>query len=200
MTNQLNFNKINKTIFFIRHGEAFHNPPVEKFGKEILTDIKYFDAKLTKKGKSQCEYYSKKLKDLNLEIIFASPLTRTLQTASRIFKKTPIFGLEVIRERHGIRHCDARRGLNVLKKEFKNINFDMCEEGNGEIDPVWKLDKRETEKELKNRITEFLKWVKTRKETRIGVVTHQGYMCRLYQILNREYTPPKNCESLQLEL
>ena len=60
---------MNKTLYFIRHAQAEHNPDVDKYGKDILTDWKYFDAKLTEYGKEQREGLLKKdeLKEGELE-------------------------------------------------------------------------------------------------------------------------------------
>ena len=189
-----------KTIYFIRHAEAIHNPPVKKYGKSILIDEKYFDAELTEYGINQCYEVKDNFNSINLDIVFVSPLTRTLQTANILFQDIDIKikGLEIIRERLGVRPCDKRTGLIQLKKIFTNINFDHCIDG--DVDPLWTKTHRETEKELKARISKFLKWIQTRQEKKIGIVTHQGYMLRLYQILDLDFPAPQNCEVIKLNL
>lgn len=189
-----------KTIYFIRHGQAMHNPDVDKFGKDILTNEKYFDANLTEEGFSQCDSIKSKVLKINPDVVFVSPLTRTLQTANNLFSNTkiPIMGLEMIRERFGMRPCDKRSGLPELQKRFKNIDFETyCYSGDN--DPVW-TTKRETEYEIEMRIKKFLKWAKERPEKTIVIVTHQGFMIRLWNILGIRNPDPQNCEVRKLEL
>lgn len=186
-----------KTLYFIRHGQAMHNPDVDIYGKDILTDKKYFDAKLTTEGILQCKEY---VLDIESDVVFVSPLYRTLQTANLMFGKTgnKIMALENIRERFGVRPCDKRRSLSILRKDFPHIDFTNCEEGYD--DPIWTVDHRETEVEIKDRIKNFLEWIKTREEDKIVIVTHQGFMLRLYKVLGLDYEAPNNCETIKLIL
>ena len=172
-----------KTIYFIRHGQALHNPDVDKYGKGCLDNEKYFDANLTELGFEQCNSFKETVLSKSIDIVFTSPLTRTLQTTNTIFADSEIkvLGLEMIRERFGMRPCDRRSGVNNLKIKFKNIDFDTyCHTGDN--DPLW-TTKRESEQEIEMRIRKFLKWVKERPEKNIGIVTHQGFIVRLWNIL-----------------
>lgn len=190
-----------KNIYFIRHAEAIHNPPVKKIGnKDILIEEKYYDAKLTEYGEQQCYDVQEKMTKLDLDIVYVSPLYRTLQTASILFQKNNVElkALEIIRERLGVRPCDRRHGKPYLEKNFKNISFDQCLEGY--IDPLWKSNHRETEQELKTRISKFLKWIQTIPEENICIVTHQGFMLRLYKVLGLDFPAPDNCEIIKLKL
>lgn len=182
-----------KTLYFIRHAEAKHNPDVDKYGKDILTDWKYFDAKLTIKGKEQRKELLKK-KELfkNIDVIFVSPLHRTLETAEILhdFKK-PIIALEIIRERLGVRPCDKRKNIKKYKDRFTKIDFKLCEDK----DVMWKLDHRETEEELKQRIINFLRWIKKQPYKKIAIITHNGYILRLCnKVLNKKVEMVQNCE------
>lgn len=189
-----------KTVYFIRHGEAIHNPDVDKYGKDILTNEKYFDANLTDIGLSQCDLIKSEVLKLKPDIVFTSPLTRTLQTANHLFSNTNIniVGLEMIRERYGMRPCDQRSGLTDLQERFQNIDFETyCHPG--KKDPLW-TKRRETEQEIGMRIKKFLKWVKERPEKKIVIVTHQGFIIRLWNILGINNPDPRNCEIRKLEL
>ena len=187
---------ISKTIYFIRHGQALHNPDVDKFGKSILDNEKYADANLTELGFSQCNSIKKDILDKNPDIVFVSPLTRTLQTANHLFKDSGIniVGLEMVRERYGWRPCDRRSGVDELKIKFPNISFENCIPGL--VDPIWKKgeENRETEKQIEIRITNFLEWIKLQPEKTIAIVTHQGFLIRLWNIIGKINPPPGNCE------
>ncbi len=190
---------MNKTLYFIRHAEAEHNPDVDKYGKDILTDWKYFDAKLTEYGKEQREGLLKKDELKEVDIIFVSPLTRTLETSEVLYNlKKPIVALELVRERLGIRPCDKRRSITEQKERFTKIDFNLCED---DEDKLWKLNHRETEEELKQRIELFLKWIKTRKYNKIAIITHNGYILRLCnKVLNIKVEKVKNCDIFKIEL
>lgn len=189
-----------KTLYFIRHAEALHNPEVDKYGKSILTNKKYFDARLTDIGLKQCEEHIDEMTKMDVDIVYVSPLYRTLQTANIMFSKSNVRmeALERIRERTGVRPCDKRSPKKVLQKDFPHINFINCMVG--DEDPIWKKDYRETEEKLLLRIKSFLEWIKKTPEKSIVIVTHQGYMLRLYKLMGIKFSEPDNCEMIKLEL
>lgn len=76
-------------VIFIRHGETNYNIDCLKKGFIIKGDIKYIDGHLNAKGENQAINSSKYYKFINIEDIFVSPLYRTLQTATLIFKNHP---------------------------------------------------------------------------------------------------------------
>ena len=185
-----------KIIYFIRHGQARHNIYVDLYGKDFLdNNFSLTDPSLTEKGKAQCNNI--KLDD-DLDIIFVSPLTRTLETAKLLFKDRKLYAFEQIRERHGVRPCDQRSNINELKLKFHDINFDLCKDN---LDNIWKIDHRETEGELRERIKKVILWLKNRPEKKIGIVTHCGFIVRLLKVLNLlPNENPKNCEIFRIEI
>ena len=190
---------MNKTLYFIRHAQAEHNIDVDKYGKSILTDRKYFDAELSLKGKEQRKCILEQDEIRSVDIIFVSPLTRTLQTAEILSDiNKPIVALEKVRERLGVRPCDKRKTISEQKLRFPKIDFSLCEDNK---DTLWKLDHRETEEELKQRIINFLKWVKELKHEKIAIITHNGYILRLCnKVLNINVEKVNNCEIFKVVL
>ena len=191
---------MNKTLYFIRHAEAMHNPDVDKYGKDILTDWKYFDAKLTEYGKEQRKNILKEKELLEeVDIIYVSPLSRTLETSEVLCNlNKPIVALELVRERVGVRPCDKRSEISKQKVKFPHVDFSLCED---DEDKLWKLDHRETEEELKQRIISFLEWVKTKPFKKIVIITHNGYILRLCnKVLNMKVEKVNNCEIFKINI
>ena len=80
---------LNGKIIYIRHGETDYNKFLKSKGKSIKYDINYIDSPINKKGEQQALDASIKLQNLNIEIIYISPLYRCLQTAFFLFKNHP---------------------------------------------------------------------------------------------------------------
>ena len=64
-----------KKIHLIRHAESEANAAIDP---ESTT--KYFDARITYKGKQQAQNKYLELKDLKFDLHVCSPLTRTMET------------------------------------------------------------------------------------------------------------------------
>ena len=76
-----------KNIFCIRHGLAFHNIKAMEIGSDAYLMEECFDAPLVEKGIQQAKDLGNQWKGLNaVQIVFVSPLTRTLQTCEEIFQ------------------------------------------------------------------------------------------------------------------
>ena len=76
-------------VIFLRHGETDYNKDINKKGAKIKYDIQYLDGHLNLDGKKQAEKASELFKNLDIEAIYVSPLYRTLESASIIFKNHP---------------------------------------------------------------------------------------------------------------
>lgn len=78
--------KLNNKYYILRHGEALSNV------REIVSSWpEKFDNHLTEKGVKMIEKSAEELKDKNIDLIFASDLLRTKQTAETVGKE---LGLE----------------------------------------------------------------------------------------------------------
>ena len=76
-------------VIFIRHGETNYNIDFKKKGFKIKGDMHYIDGHLNPTGERQALEASKNFKLLDIEDIYVSPLFRTLQSATLIFKNHP---------------------------------------------------------------------------------------------------------------
>lgn len=81
------------TIFCIRHGEAVHNVMMERLGRPAIWQVVtgrlpwQIDTDLTDAGHAQSTALSNEFPEKkNLKLVFVSPLSRTLQTMSNIFR------------------------------------------------------------------------------------------------------------------
>mmetsp|Transcript_28637 Transcript_28637/g.64894 ORF Transcript_28637/g.64894 Transcript_28637/m.64894 type:complete len:328 (-) Transcript_28637:556-1539(-) len=206
-----------KVVYFIRHAEAFHNIAEREhelgslYLQEEHSGWKFWDAGLTPKGVEQCSKLRKELKSmahqLDCEVVVVSPLTRTLQTARLTIGSVkftdsppPFIATDLCRER--ITNCpaDSRRRLSVLKNEFPEVDFSQCIQS--EHDSMW-FDHKEDSQLCKERGIRFLKWLAKRPESRIAVVTHSGFLNRLFSQFGLGIAPddqeelrrrPANCE------
>ncbi len=167
-----------KHLYCIRHGTAEHNVLFHKIGKDAYMKIR--DSYLLEKGHKESLELGKSWDDIsNVEIVFVSPLRRTLQTALNIFKdhtKVEIIALDYLQEfPASLEHINHRQTKKDIMEEFKDTRVDfsliMCED-----DPYWHESHRETMVELNKRANDFIEFVKKRKETHIGVVSHSSFL------------------------
>lgn len=87
LTERLLSSEVATTVFLIRHGETLLTPLKKFSGDGPL------NPELTEQGLAQAELVAKAVADLNPEVIIASPLKRTRQTADILSRTT---GLPVI--------------------------------------------------------------------------------------------------------
>jgi len=207
-----------KWVWFVRHAEGFHNVAERQhelgtlYLQEEHSGWRFWDSALTARGKEQCQKTLREVESLShsleLELIVVSPLTRTLQTADLTVGKAsprhwsgerpPMIASDLCRER--ITNCpaDSRRPLGSLMKEFPHIDFS---ELTTEYDEMWEL--KEDNAKCKERGLKFLRWLEMRPERSIAVVTHSGFLKRLFEQfgmgtaesdLEELHRRPANCE------
>ncbi|XWS09662.1 hypothetical protein CRYUN_Cryun39dG0008500 [Craigia yunnanensis] len=171
-----------KILHLVRHGQAMHNVEGDK-NRVALLSPDLFDAQLSPLGLQQV---AKLQKDVHangllnrIELVVTSPLSRAMQTAVGVFGSeghtisTPncpqIMAVEHCRDRLGVRPCDMRRKVSDCQSLFPSIDFSMMD---GEDDNLWNPETRESGEELATRGTKLLKWLWTRPEKEIVVVSH----------------------------
>ncbi|KAK7319527.1 hypothetical protein RJT34_04249 [Clitoria ternatea] len=195
-----------KTIHLVRHAQGIHNVEGDKNYKAYLNPD-YFDAHLTPLGWQQVHNLRNHVRSSQLidkiDLVVASPLLRTLQTAVGVFggegytEKTdvlplmvanagnsnraaisslncpPIVAIELCREHLGVHPCDRRRSISEYQFLFPAVDFSLID---SDEDTWWKANVRETKEELAARGLKFLNWLWTRKEKEIAIVTHSGFL------------------------
>ncbi|XP_027346182.1 phosphoglycerate mutase-like protein 1 isoform X2 [Abrus precatorius] len=195
-----------KTIHLVRHAQGIHNVEGDKNYKAYMNPL-YFDAHLTPLGWQQVDNLRKHVRASGLinriDLVVASPLLRTLQTAVGVFggegytDKTdvlplmlanagnscraaisslncpPIVAVELCREHLGVHPCDRRRSVSEYQFLFPAVDFSLID---SDEDSWWKANVRETKEELAARGLKFLNWLWTRKEKEIAIVTHSGFL------------------------
>jgi broad specificity phosphatase PhoE len=189
-------------VHFVRHAEGFHNAANAAMGNDepstcaeaggLDTERKLWDARLTDKGKSQCQSLHQELDKKRSEgtwhdpeLIVVSPLTRTLETALLCFGPatedgTPWLVHELCRERWGKYTCDGRRPISEIRQEFPScIDFDShCHVEN---DESW-TPERESDEHCHERGLRFVKWLCARPEQNIVVVSHSSFLKHVFAL------------------
>ena len=192
-----------KNILCIRHGRAVHNVLSDKIGDKAYFLKESYDAPLVEEGILQAKELGNNSKQLkNIDIVFVSPLTRTLQTAENIFEKNQkvkIVALDKIKEfPQGIDICNKRRNRIELKEKFKKVDFSLLD---SDSDQMWREDRYEKVEELKERIDEFKKFVMNENDNNIAIVSHNNFLKELlFQNCDDETFILDHCHPYKLDL
>ena len=192
-----------KNILCIRHGRAFHNVLSDKIGEKAFFLKESFDAPLVEEGILQAKELGENSKQLkNIDIVFVSPLTRTLQTAENIFEKNQIVrivALDKMKEfPQGIDICNKRRNRIELKEKFKKVDFSLLD---SDSDQMWREDRYEKIDELKERIDEFKKFIMNENDNNIAIVSHNNFLKELlFQNCDDETFNLDHCHPYKLDL
>ena len=189
----------------IRHGESVHNILYKKYGKKVFFDKRYFDTDLTHKGFNEANDLGNIWNNkYNVELVLVSPLTRTLKTATNIFRDTnvPIIALECLREYPNTLHtCNARKNKSYLQNIFPRINFDYLET---EVDPSWNEFDSESINSLLRRINVLFDFIEKSNYKNIALVGHNSFISMMKDgKLNRNedgLEELKHCHPYKLEL
>ncbi|XP_071732338.1 phosphoglycerate mutase-like protein [Rutidosis leptorrhynchoides] len=195
-----------KTIHLVRHAQGVHNVAGEKdhsayMSEDLfdahLTPLGWQQVDNLRKH-VQASGLSKKI-----ELVVVSPLLRTMQTAVGAFggegsadannvpplmvantgdsdrpaisslNCPPFIAVELCREHLGVHPCDRRRSITEYKPMFPAIDFSLIE---NDGDVLWTKNTREKNEEVAARGVKFMKWLLTREENEIAVVTHSGFL------------------------
>lgn len=186
-----------KNIYWIRHAESLSN----------ISELNYqmIDPGLTTNGYSQCKILKKYLQTNNIfdsiELIVVSSLNRTLETCGEILNKEfcnshviPIISLDEIRE-HINQPCHKRDKIIKKKKKYNFVDFKYIM--NDSDCMYMKFNGQESKSNVILRCKYFVKWLKTRKEKNIMVITHGNYLMPMFSdvlknIVNKSFF--SNCE------
>tara|TARA_B100000945_G_C20142497_1_gene484589 strand:- start:45 stop:647 length:603 start_codon:yes stop_codon:yes gene_type:complete len=168
-------------IFFVRHGETDWNKSGFLQGQ---TDIP-----LNKKGREQSETLSIKLEKKKINLIFSSPLIRSIETANKVACRfnQGIICSNLLTERHfGI--LEGEKIEELKKSSRKKKILEKSATAN------YKPETGESLFEVNQRIFKFLKVLDSLEQRQtILCITHGGVLDLLYRIaINKEiYSPRK---------
>ncbi len=167
-------------IYIVRHGQTEWN----KNG--IIQG--HSDVPLNEQGIKDAKVIKEKLKDVNFDIVFSSPLKRAYQTAQIITSNEIKVDERLIERYNGV--YDGKHKDEI----FKSINFsndEECSKYNIEL-----------EKDIKHRLTDFLTTIKQEVSNKdILIVAHAGVILNIRIIIegmpksgNIKEFKLKNCE------
>jgi len=164
-----------KNVYCIRHGTAEHNVMFHEIGEEAY--MKITDSNLTDKGREESallgDHWTEKE---NIDIVFVSPLKRTIQTAINIFKGTNVkmYAFDDLKEYpasyENINHREDKKDLII--KYHKHINFRFL----SDKDSLWHDTRHETMEELEKRVIKMKDYLLNRQEKNIAIVSHSSYI------------------------
>ncbi|XP_021888109.1 phosphoglycerate mutase-like protein [Carica papaya] len=195
-----------KILHLLRHAQGIHNVEAEK-SKEATLSPQLLDAQLSPLGWQQVENLRKEVRSNGLfervELVVTSPMSRTIQTAIGVFgeeikgnqvgenkqdsrdhNSLPIIAIELCRERMGINPCDKRRSISNYQSLFPLIDFSQIE---SDDDILWKADSREGLLEVAARGMKLMKWLRTRKEKEIAIVSHGIFLQQTLLAFKNEF-------------
>lgn len=169
----------------IRHGFAQHNNLFKTCGEKAYYMDECIDSKLLDEGIQQAvDLHNNELNTLsNCDVVFVSPLFRTLQTAEILFTglDTKIIVCDILKEYpNGLQKVNCRKNKSELVKRFLKFDFSNI----NEEDISWNKDELETEEELDKRISYFKnKYLGPYFGKKICIIGHNSFLSKL--LLNR---------------
>ena len=191
-----------KLVHFVRHAQGFHNISPLKIQQRP------HDARLTPEGEAQCAALQAATAALRPALVVASPLTRTLQTATLCFEPQreaagapPLTALEGVRETCNFL-CDGRRPLSQIRPEFPAVDFGGCAD---DADALWASYEAKYGNQmsygkhresadlpaLAMRSRRAFAWLGARPEREIVLVSHCAFLQAIFgRIDGRDGRPP----------
>jgi broad specificity phosphatase PhoE len=165
-------------VYLLRHGHSVFQTTYEVTG----IDPGIVDAPLSDLGVKQVRELASQVSHLGIDLIVTSPLTRAIETAIGLFggrPAAPVIVNALMCERLGD-SCDIGRPASFLSAEFPLLDFsDLPErwwyEGPKDARGV-PVEPRDL---FSDRVTGFRKWLSSRRERIILVVSHSGFIASL---------------------
>ncbi len=145
-------------VHFFRHGAAISNDP--RLTEAQILEERFLDAPLNDHGREQARLAGNELAGAlhgaTVDVVLVSPLCRALETAELILSSAgispPVRVIELLREAHGVRPCDARRPRSVAAARFPSFDFSAVET---EDDTLHQPNARESVQALRSRCQRF---------------------------------------------
>jgi len=194
---------IQKTVWCLRHGLSLHNVMYKTMGMSAYTDLE--DTNLLEDGFIQAKNTNKNWKEINnIDIVYVSPLTRTIQTALNIFRgvDVKIYALDLIKEYPAsYEKINKRKSKQILIDNYGDkIDFSLLL---NEKDSYWQEgeENKESIYELKQRVDVAKHFLKHRNEKNIAMISHSSFINYfLYDNLDDENVELKHCFPYEYKL
>ena len=194
---------IQKTVWCLRHGLSLHNVMYKTMGMSAYTELE--DTNLLEDGFIQAKNTNKNWKEINnIDVVYVSPLTRTIQTALNIFRgvDVKIYALDLIKEYPAsYEKINKRKSKQILIDNYGDkIDFSLLL---NEKDSYWQEgeENKESISELKQRVDVAKHFLKHRNEKNIAIVSHSSFIHYfLYDNLDDENVELKHCFPYEYKL
>ena len=150
-------------LYLVRHGQCESN---------VIGRYNFVDEDINETGIKQAEDLSKKIKDINYDIVISSPLVRALHTAEivNVNNKDIITDERLVERKHG---SLEGKSVNVTdREEYWNYYTDK------------RYGTEENIPDLCNRVKEFLDELKTKDYKSVLIVAHSGVSKAFYVYFN----------------
>ncbi|KAH9690186.1 phosphoglycerate mutase family protein [Citrus sinensis] len=165
-----------KILHMVRHGQGVHNVEAEK-NIDALLSPELFDSPISALGWQQVADLGKYVHATGLlkriDLVVTSPLLRTMQTAVGVF---------------GSEGADAGWKSNCPPIVAHELCRDRLMES--EEDGMWYPEAREPYEDIEARGIEFLKWLWTRPEKEIAIVSHGVVLQHFLYVLENDSADP----------
>ncbi len=153
---------VRKLIYGIRHAEGLDNVLAETMGMRAY--FVHADPTLTAEGMRQAAI----ARAPEVDIVFVSPLMRTLQTATIMYADTPKIALECLKEYPQHTHISNRRSeASLLRRIFPDIDFSAITAEN----QSWPNCPRHD-----HNITSISTIIKNSRANRFALITHSNWL------------------------
>ncbi len=177
-----------KTVYLVRHGQSEGN---------IGDTFQPTDSPLTEKGRRQAEHIAHRIGALEVEALVASPWMRTRQTAEAVALST---GLDVEYSDLFVERTRPSWSAGKPKNDPKALDLEI-RWAESLYDPSLRVEDGENFTDITDRADRALKYLTSRNESSIVVVTH-GYFLRtlVAAVLQRETLTPQSFKVFQTHI
>tara|TARA_Y100000389_G_scaffold123855_1_gene121190 strand:- start:34 stop:603 length:570 start_codon:yes stop_codon:yes gene_type:complete len=187
-----------KTLYCIRHGTSEHNVRYKQVGNIAFNEK--MDTKLVDNGVAESINLGNTWnKRDNIDLVIVSPLSRTLETCSNIFKGTTtniIVLDDLIEYPQHSEICNKRENKSVIQELYPRFDFSQLPETR-----EWNSCETESHKELKERCDTIKKWILNRPEKNICIVAHCSFLLMFkYDGISDEIYGLKHCFPYEMSL
>lgn len=150
-------------VYFVRHGESEYN----------LSDRhQHPRVTLSATGHQQAAIVAERFSRIPVDVVLSSDYTRALTTAEIIAKKIgqQVEVIELFRER---KRPTEIEGLKYNSVKARSVTSQIAQNIHN---PEWRFSNEENFMDMKNRAQEIIKYLETRTENDLLVVTHMGIL------------------------